>query len=201
MKSKSEIIKQAIEKSIIKLDEGINLNEEKINYAQYEIKELKKLLSDDKNLFQEYRQRIKDILNQGTENIKEKIKELVSFIRLGDKEIKIALSSVNRKGLVSMLFASAPSGEQYTNIKIYRVRDKIPLPSKLLLKNKSHLYRLYVKQKLSKREIARILNVNHSSVIERLREFGIYRPEENPNKKNNSKDKYLMAMITKIINL
>ncbi len=67
------------------------------------------------------------------------------------------------------------------------MRDKIPLPSKLLLKNKSHLYRLYVKKKLSKREIARILNVNHSSVIQRLREFGIYRPEENPNKKNKIK--------------
>ncbi len=80
-----------------------------------------------------------------------------------------------------------PSGEQYTNIKVYRVKDKIPLPSKLLLKNKSHLYRLYVKNRLSKREIARVLNVNHSSVIERLREFGIYRPEENPSKRNKIK--------------
>ena len=60
------------------------------------------------------------------------------------------------------------------------ILDQIPLPSKLLLRNKSYLYSLYVKQGLPKREIARRLNVRHSAVIATLKKLGIH--ENSPNK-------------------
>ena len=46
--------------------------------------------------------------------------------------------------------------------------------AKLLLRSKSYLLNLYLRQKYSKREIARQLNVSHSSVIAGLRKAGIH---------------------------
>jgi len=59
----------------------------------------------------------------------------------------------------------------------------ILLPSKLLLRSKSYLLNLYLRQKLSKREIARQLNVSHSAVIEALRKAGIHGNILNGNKR------------------
>jgi len=108
VKTKLDVVKSTIEQSIVKLDEDKKDIEAKRLYIEYEIEELKKLLADGKNLFKEYSQKIKDILNKGFADIKEKLKDIVSYIRLDEKEIKIALSGVNQKGLVSALFASSP---------------------------------------------------------------------------------------------
>ena len=108
VKTKSDIVKDTIEKSIVKLDEDKKDIEAKRLYIEYEIEELKKLLADEKNLFKEYSQKIKDILSKTSADIKGKLSEIISYIRLNEKEIKIALSGVNQKGLVSSVFASAP---------------------------------------------------------------------------------------------
>jgi len=97
VKTKLDVVKSTIEQSIVKLDEDKKDIEAKRLYIEYEIEELKKLLADGKNLFKEYSQKIKDILNKGFADIKEKLKDIVSYIRLDEKEIKIALSGVNQK--------------------------------------------------------------------------------------------------------
>jgi len=48
------------------------------------------------------------VLGAGFVDLKEELKNIVSYIRLDEKEIKIALSGVNQKGLGSSVFASAP---------------------------------------------------------------------------------------------
>ncbi len=111
--TQSDIIKNSIEKSIVRLEEGKKDIEGKKIYIEYEIEELNKLIADDKNLFNEYSQRIKDVLK--CDDIKGKLRDIIAFIRLEETDIKIALSGVNQKGLVSMVFVSAPLTGQISN--------------------------------------------------------------------------------------
>jgi len=113
-------------------------------------------------------------------NLKEELEKIVSYIRIDNNHIKIALSGVNRKALSSSVFSSAPREKQKSNTSLSLILDQITLPSKLLLRNKSYLCNLYIKQGLPKREIARRLNVRHSTVIATLKKLGIH--ENSPNK-------------------
>ena len=108
VKTKLSVVKDTIEKSIVKLNEAEKDIETKRLYIEYEIEELKKLLAYDQNLFTEYSHKIKEVLGVGSVDLKEELKNIVSYIRLDEKVIKIALSGVNQKGLVSTLFASSP---------------------------------------------------------------------------------------------
>ncbi len=80
-------------------------------------------------------------------------------------------------------FGDAPSEKQDTNNNPPLILDKVPLPSKLLLRSKSYLYNLYIKQSLSMREIARQLNVSHSTIIETFKRLGIQKNSSNNNTK------------------
>jgi len=118
--------------------------------------------------------------NEKTCNMQKKgLKELISSLILQETQIKVALSGVNLKDTVSAMFASSPGEKQKANSNLSLILDKIPLPSKLLLRNKSYLYNLYIKQGLSKKEIARQLNISHSAVIASFRKLGIH--ENNTN--------------------
>ena len=112
-------------------------------------------------------------------NLKEELEKIVSYIRIDNNHIKIALSGVNRKALSSSVFVSAPGEKQKANPDLSLILGQIPLPSKLLLRNKSYLYNLYIKQGLSKREIARRINVRHSAVIATLKKLGIHENSTN----------------------
>jgi IS30 family transposase len=48
------------------------------------------------------------------------------------------------------------------------------LPAKMLLRSRSYVTNLYIKRDLPIREIARQMNVSHSTVIECLRRLGIH---------------------------
>jgi hypothetical protein len=68
---------------------------------------------------------------------------------------KMAFSGVNYKVIVNTMFSFAPPEKQKANIDLSLILDKIPLLSKILLKSKSCLTNLYIKQNLPMREIAR----------------------------------------------
>ena len=108
VKTKLRDVKDTIEKSIVKLNEAEKDLEAKRLYIKYEIKELKKLLAENRNLFAEYSHEIKEALNKSDVDLKEKLKNIISYIRLSEKEIKIALHGVNHRGLVSAVSNSAP---------------------------------------------------------------------------------------------
>jgi len=180
VKTKLDAVKDTIEKSIVKLDQEKKEVEAKQLYIKHEIEALKELLADGKDLFREYSDVIKNALNNSFADLKGKLRDIISYIRIDNENIKIALSGVNRKALSSSVFVSAPGEKQKANPNLSLILDKIPLPPKLLLRNKSYLYSLYVKQGLPKREIARRLNVRHSTVIATLKKLGIH--ENSPNK-------------------
>jgi len=89
VKTKLGVVKSTVEKSIVKLDEDKKDIEAKRLYIEYEIEELKKLLADEKNLFKEYSQKIKDILSKTSADIKGKLSEIISYIKLNEREIKL----------------------------------------------------------------------------------------------------------------
>jgi len=107
-KSLKEHVKDTIEKSIVKLNEAGKDLEAKRLYIGYEIEELKKLLADNQSLFTEYSHKIKEALNKSSIDLKEELKNIISYIKLEEKGIKIALNGVNHRGLVSAVFYSVP---------------------------------------------------------------------------------------------
>jgi len=71
---------------------------------------------------------------------------------------------------------STPPAKQKANghaVPPALIEDAIPLPSLLLLRSRSYLDGLYSKQHLSVREIARLVEVSRSTVLEALSRFGI----------------------------
>jgi hypothetical protein len=70
----------------------------------------------------------------------------------------VALSGVNLKEPVRVVFASSPNDQLKANDVPPMILDSIQLPSKMLLRNKSYVSNLYIKRDLSIREIARELN-------------------------------------------
>jgi len=84
------------------------------------------------------------------------------------------MTYITRKRLSSSMFYSARPFEHSANIASPLILDNIQLPSKMLLRSRSYVTNLYIKRDLPIREIARQLNVSHSTVIECLRRLGIH---------------------------
>jgi len=72
------------------------------------------------------------------------------------------------------MFYSARCDQCGANDETPLILDIIQLPSKMLLRSKSYVTNLYIKRDLPIREIARQMNVSHSTVIECLRRLGIH---------------------------
>ena len=172
VKTKVAVVKETIEKSIVKLNDDKKVLKAKRLYIEYEIEELQKLFADGKDLFKDYSKEIKATINNDSARLKERLKNLISFIRLGNSEIKLALSGVNLKEPVSAVSGLAPRDKQQANRKIELITDKIQLPKIWVLRNKSYIERLYCNNHLSIREIARKLNVSHSSVFAAIKRYG-----------------------------
>ena len=125
-KTNSDIVRQTIEKSIIKFEELKKENEEKRLYVNHTIQGLKKLLFNDENLFADYSSRVREVLDlqptnmedgsirvpenqkMAPETLKNAFKDLLASLILEETAVKIALSCVNKKALCSSVFASAP---------------------------------------------------------------------------------------------
>jgi predicted DNA-binding protein YlxM (UPF0122 family) len=67
----------------------------------------------------------------------------------------------------------APGGRQSANKKISLIEDSIPLPALLQIRSRAVLERLYKREKLSVREIARLTETSHSTILSALSKFEI----------------------------
>jgi DNA-binding CsgD family transcriptional regulator len=90
-----------------------------------------------------------------------------------EADTKIALAGVNRTGLGSCVFVSAPRSKQHANGKMVLIEDRISLPPLLQLRSKSFLERLYLRDHLSVNEVARMTKISHSTVLAALSRFDI----------------------------
>jgi hypothetical protein len=114
IKTGSDIVRKTIEQSIEKLKEQKQEIKDKQAYVEYTISRLEELLNDSNDLFKTYSELIKQTIikinnsNNSSHAVKAKLKSIITNLMLHPTYIKIALSSVNLKGLVSMVFAVAP---------------------------------------------------------------------------------------------
>lgn len=113
-RTSSKVVRDSIEKSIIELEQERKENKEKRLCVNNTILELENLIFEDQNLFSEYSGWIQEVLNQPENGIKKGLKDLIASLILQETQIKVALSGVNLKEPVRVVFASAPCAE-YTN--------------------------------------------------------------------------------------
>jgi hypothetical protein len=66
------------------------------------------LAAQDRDLFADYRRRIREVLRKQGEELKDSLAALVSSLLLEETSIKIALISINRTGLRSSVLLSSP---------------------------------------------------------------------------------------------
>ena len=101
------------------------------------------------------------------------LQDLIAALVVEAAGIKIARAGVNRTGLGSCVFVSAPRSKQHANNKMALIEDTIPLPPLLQLRSKSYLEQLYTGRHLSVREIADLADLSHSAVLAAMDRFGI----------------------------
>jgi len=178
IKTESEIVRKTIEQSIEKLKEQNQEIKDKRAYVNHTISRLEELLNNPKDLFKQYGDLIQQALTKIDSNnfslkAKAELQNLIAKLSLTPTAIKTALCGVNRKGLVSTVFVVSPRDKQSTNKELSLIEDSIPLPALLQIRSKAVLEKLYNRKKLSVREIARLTNTSHSTILLALSKLGI----------------------------
>lgn len=112
-KAKSEVVRDSIEKSIIELEQARKENEDRRLVVNAVILELKNLTLKNESLFGEYSGWIHGVMKKPANLQKDCLKELISSLILQETQIKVALSGVNLKEPVRVVFASSPHSLQY----------------------------------------------------------------------------------------
>ncbi len=107
-RARAETVRESIEKSIVALEEQRKDTEGRWALIDQSIADLEGLVSNDKNLFSEYRGRIQEVLRKDGHERKTALVGLIASLLQEEGGIKIALSSVNQKALRSSVFLSAP---------------------------------------------------------------------------------------------
>jgi site-specific DNA recombinase len=107
-RAKVERVRESIEKSIVGLEEARKDIEGRRTLVCQSIAELESLISKDKSLFSEYRDRIQEALKKPEDERKTGLAGLIASLLLQEEGIKTALSSVNQKALRSSVLVFAP---------------------------------------------------------------------------------------------
>lgn len=163
--SASEALREReADKLLEQLLEQLQENERDTEHRKHEAERLATVLeTSDAALFGSYADRIKRFLDLSAAKKCRQVDKLVKSLTLGELGMNIELihAGDSRK---------LPT-QQPTTV----IRDTVPLPGVLLLKNKPYLRRLYIDEELSARSIARWLDVGVTTVTDYLQRHGIAR--------------------------
>jgi hypothetical protein len=173
-----ERVRESIEQSIVGLEEARRDTEGRRALVAQSIEELETLISKDKSLFSEYRDRILEAFKKTEAEQKAALAELVASLLLQEGGIKIALSGLNQRALRSSVLVFAPPNQPKANARRAMpalIEDIIPLPPVLSLRSKGVLEALYTRDQLSARTVSRIAGASRSGVLKALDRFGIPR--------------------------
>jgi DNA invertase Pin-like site-specific DNA recombinase len=107
-RARAEQVRESLEKSIVDLEGERKDIEGRWALIDQSITDLEGMVSNDKNLFSEYRGRIQEVLDKKVDERKTTLSGLIASLLLQEGGIKIALSSVNQKALRSSVLVSAP---------------------------------------------------------------------------------------------
>jgi hypothetical protein len=108
----------------------------------------------------------------------------------------LGLSAREKSRRVFQIFKTLTLGEESLNLELVHsngqsfasqnvafLRDRIPLPGNLLLKNRAYIQRLYRDEKLSSRSIGRRIGAAQSSVSDALHRHRLTDEAREPNKR------------------
>ena len=107
-RTKAEVVRDSIEKSITDLGQRQKELEDKRLFADYAVRELESTVQNDGDAFSAYSRRIRKVLDMPAEGLKAGLLGLIAGLLLADTEIKVALSGVPLREPVRLLFASSP---------------------------------------------------------------------------------------------
>jgi len=116
--AKSEKVKRAIETSIDKLANDQEETEAKKAYLEHEVSQINAIIADNQKLFSHYQRQIANYINSTQAKRKEWATQIFSRMLLGERELTVALSPINRKGDVSTLFVASPGRIQVANPRL-----------------------------------------------------------------------------------
>lgn len=151
--------KALMEKEADRLMDQLQQNERETERSHSEAEGLKAILDiGTAALFRAYSDRIKRYLNSPARDKCHRVFELLQTLTLADQGLQIELTHPNGRS----------AGEA-----IALVRDRIPLPGILLLKNRAYLRKLYRDENLSARAIARRIGVGASTASAALQKHGL----------------------------
>ena len=182
-RAKAERVRESIEQSIVALEETRKDTEGRHALLAGSIAEIEGLISKDRSLFSDYRDRIQGVLKKTETEQKATFADLVTSLLLQDGGIKIALSSVNQKALRSSVLVFAPPNQPEANAGApvpALIEGVIPIPPLLTLRSRGALERLYSRERLSVREISRLAVASRFGVLKALDRFSIPREKDRP---------------------
>ena len=107
-KTRTEAVRESIEKSILDLRQRKKGLEEKQTFVLDAIRQTESILKSQEDQFSRYSRWIRKVLDQTGEGLKLGIHGLISRLLLMDTEMKLALSGVGLKEPVRVAFAVAP---------------------------------------------------------------------------------------------
>ena len=108
VRNDAEKLRKTIEESIASLEEEKKETAERTVFVNHQISELEELVPDDAGLYQDYRKQIREMLDGSGDRRKQDLQYLISGLVIEGTAITIALAGVNRTGLGSCVFVSAP---------------------------------------------------------------------------------------------
>ena len=182
-KTRTEAVRESIEKSILDLRQRKKGLEEKQTFVLDAIRQTESVLKSQEDQFTKYSRSIRKVLDQTGEGLKLAIHGLISRLLLMDTEMKLALSGVNLKEPVRVMFAVAPPDQPGANTQPpipTLIEDVVPIPPVLSLRSRAVLERLYAREQFSAREISRLAGASRSGVLKALDRFGIPREKDRP---------------------
>ena len=108
-KTRTEAVRESIEKSILDLRQRKKTLEEKQTFVLDAIRQTESILKNHEDQFTRYSRSIRKALDQTGEALKLSIQSLISMLLLMDTAIKLALSGIGPKEPVRVPFVARPS--------------------------------------------------------------------------------------------
>lgn len=123
----------------------------------------------DKSLLRLYADRAKHFLGLSAREKSRRVFQIFKTLTLGEESLNVELVH--------------SSGQSFVSQNVTFLRDRIPLPGNLLLKNRAYIQRLYRDEKLSSRSIGRRIGAAQSSVSDALHRHRLTDEAREPNKR------------------
>jgi site-specific DNA recombinase len=167
---KSSATGDLMEKEAEQILARIQENECQSEESRGETETLSAIVSaSDEALFRSYAELAKRFLDLSAREKSRRVFQIFKTLTLGEESLNLELVHSN--------------GQSFASQNVAFLRDRIPLPGNLLLKNRAYIQRLYRDEKLSSRSIGRRIGAAQSTVSDALHRHRLTDEAREPNKR------------------